>query len=115
MIPTRHIKAWEKFNEQLNAFRAETGDDYAMLYEDANTTREVKDFKMSEAGVLTWTECETYRSRITMEQEQMNDLEDAKEWLNFWKSCLRRAKRYWQMDSIQLDRIQEGEIKDEED
>ena len=45
----------------------------------------------------------------------MFDEDDAKEWLSFWKGCLRRAKRYWQMDAVELDRLQDGETNDEED
>lgn len=115
IISDRHIKAWEKFNAELDAFRDETESDFAMLYEDANTSREVKDFRMTEDGVLTWFECEPYRNRITQEQEQMTDMEDAREWLRFWRANLRRARRYWSMDADTLDRIQEGEMEDEED
>ena len=108
MISARHIKAWEKFNEDLNAFRAETEEDFAILHEDAFTTREVKDFKMTNTGILTWIE------EGKEEREQMMDEDDAREWLSFWRANLRRAKRYWAMDSEILDNIQDGLIEDEE-
>jgi hypothetical protein len=114
----RHIKNWEMFNIDLNNFREETGDDFAILYEDANNTREVKDFSMSEELVLTWTEYEMNfwgQSKVVQVEEDMRDLDDAREWLKFWKANLRRAKRYWSMDSEKLDAIQDGEIEDEED
>lgn len=114
----RHIKNWEMFNADLNNFREETGDDFAILYEDANNTREVKDFSMSEELVLTWTEYEMNfwgQSKVVQVEEDMRDLDDAREWLKFWKANLRRAKRYWSMDSEKLDAIQDGEIEDEED
>lgn len=41
--------------------------------------------------------------------------EDGKEWLRFWRNCLKRAKRYWSMDAIELDRIQDGEQEDIDD
>ena len=122
-ITERHIKAWEKFNEELNAYRADYGDEYAYLYEDAYTTRQVKDFKMSKTGVLTWKESEMTYTRHGVEyversnREQMWDEEDAKDWLKFWRSCLRRAKKYNSMPTEVLDAIQEGEredIKDED-
>lgn len=109
MISARHIKAWEKFNKDLNAFRAETEEDFAILREDAFTTREVKDFKMTNTGILTWIE------EGKEEREQMMDEDDAREWLSFWRANLRRAKRYWAMDSEMLDNIQDGLINDEED
>jgi hypothetical protein len=114
LISKRHIKAWERFNDELERFlKDDIGEEtYAgeiTLYEDAFTTRNVRYFKMTEDGVLTWTEDEQFN------QETMYDEDDAREWLKFWKSCLRKAKRYWNMDAIQLDRIQDGEVEDEED
>lgn len=112
-ISARHLKAWEKFNDELEAFRAEAGEEFATLYEDAYTTREVKEFKMTQEGILTWQECETFPNvRIRQEQEQMMDEEDAREWLKFWRANFRRAKRYWEMDTDTFDKIQDGEIED---
>ena len=37
------------------------------------------------------------------------------EWIKFWRACLRRAKRYWEMDTDTLDAIQSGEKEDNED
>ena len=114
-IHNKHVKAWEKFNQKLNAFREETGDDFAILYEDANTTREVKDFKLLEDNTLIWEERDGNSPR-TRNFEVFEDLEnDSKDWLSFWKGCLRKAKRYWSMDAVELDRLQDGETNDEED
>ena len=101
------------FNNALDNFRAETGDDFAILYEDANTTRQVKDFKIDVNGTLTWLETD-WRGKVIEEQEQVEDVDDGKEWLRFWRNCLKRAKRYWSMDAVELDRIQDGEQEDEE-
>lgn len=114
-LSTRQLNAWQKFNEELNAFRSETGQDFVSLYEDAFTTREVKDFQMTETGILTWWESETYRDRVTQEREQMVDEDDSREWLKFWRANLRRAKKYWSMDSDRLDKIHDGLIEDEEE
>lgn len=108
-ISKRHIKAWERFNDDLEAFAKEsdvTAADEITLYEDANTTRNVRYFKMTEDGILTWTEDEQFN------QETMFDEDDAREWLKFWKANLRRARRYWMMDAVELDRLQDGEIED---
>lgn len=108
-ISKRHIKAWETFNSHLDAFAKDsdvTEADEVTLCEDANTTRNVRHFNMTEDGVLTWTEDEEFN------QETMFDEDDAREWLKFWKACLRRAKRYWEMDAVELDRLQDGEVED---
>lgn len=91
------------------------GEDFAMLYEDAFITRNVKDFQMTEAGILTWWESETYKDKVSQEREQIIDDADSREWLKFWRANLRRAKRYWSMDSETLDAIQDGHIEDEEE
>lgn len=120
-ITDRHINAWKKFNEELDAYRTAYGDEFAWLYEDACNERRVKDFKMSKTGILTWTEEEmtlvkgqwTYLPRSN--REQMWDEEDAREWLKFWRSCFRKAKRYNSMPVERLDAIQEGLADDIED
>lgn len=80
----------------------------ATLYEDAYTTRNVRGFTMTPNGELSWTE------DGGLNVEKMFDEDDAKEWLSFWRANLRRAKRYWSMDSDRLDAIQDGVIEDEE-
>lgn len=115
-ISERHIKAWQKFNDELEAFKADTGvEGYVTLYEDAYTTREVKDFKITKTGILTWWEAETYKETERQEREQVVDEDDAREWLKFWRAAFRRAKRYWAMDAETLDKIQDGKIEDMED
>jgi hypothetical protein len=44
----------------------------------------------------------------------MYDEDDAREWLSFWRANLRRAKRYWEMDTDKLDAIHDGLIEDED-
>lgn len=111
-ISKRHVNAWKKFNEDVRAFALESegsADSHVTLYEDAFTTRQVKGFEMTCFGSLTWNE------EGTDEQEFMYDEDDAREWLSFWRGCLRRAMRYWSMDAIELDRLQDGLTEDEED
>ena len=119
-ISDRHIKAWQKFNEDVDAFRTKYDENerFAWLYEDAYTTRKVRDFKMHKNGVLTWTEEEmevvkgqwTYVPRAN--REQMWDEEEGKDYLKYWIACLRRAKKYDSMPTEVLDAIQEGERDD---
>lgn len=119
-ITDKHIKAWEKFNEEVDAFRTKYNESgtFAWLYEDACTTRRVRDFKMYKNGVLTWVEeeMETVKGQWTYvarkNREQMWDEDDVKEWLKYWRACLRRAKKYYSMPTEVLDAIQEGERDD---
>ena len=105
-ISNRQIKAWERFNEDLKAFALESegSEDVAVtLYEDALTMRNVSDFMITKGGQLMWIE------DGKQESETISDDEDSKDWLSFWRGCLRRAKRYWSMDSIELDRLHDCE------
>ena len=117
----RLIKAFEKFNEDLKTFGEQTGEVFVTLYEDANTTREVANFKLYKNGKLTWVEMEdVYADRQMicepMKEEYLHtDDDDIKDTLNFWRANLRRAKRYWSMDAETLDKIQDGEIEDTEE
>lgn len=119
-ISDRHIKAWQKFNEEVNAFRAKYNENekFAWLYEDACTTRKVRDFKMHKNGVLTWVEEEMEVVKGQWEyiprsnREQMWDEEEGKDYLKYWRACLRRAKKYDSMPTEVLDAIQEGERDD---
>lgn len=117
----RLIKAFEKFNEDLKTFGEQTGEVFVTLYEDANTTRKVANFKLYKNGKLTWVEMEdVYADRQMicepMKEEYLHtDDDDIKDTLNFWRANLRRAKRYWAMNTETLDKIQDGEIEDTEE
>lgn len=103
------VKAFQKFNADLEKFIAYTGD--GMLYEDAYTTRNVSSFRLSLAGTLSWKEDGKW------ERETMFDDDEARDYLSFWRACLRRAKRYFSMDTELLDKIQDPEsgVEDNEE
>lgn len=111
----RLIKAFEKFNEELKAFGKETGEELVTLYEDAHTTRMVKDFKLYKSGKLTWIEYDSWELEPVKESYLHFDEDDIRDSLKFWRAALKRAKRYWAMDTEKLDKIQDGEIEDTED
>ena len=113
MISTRHLKAWQRFNDDLRAFALETEgseDAEVTLYEDANTTRQVSNFWMTRGGLLSWDE-----EGKKQYEDMMYGEDEAREWLSFWRANLRRARRYWAMDADRLDAIQEGTKEDEEE
>lgn len=113
----RLIKAFEKFNDDLNAFGEETGEIFVTLYEDAYTTRIVgrHSFKLYKNGKLTWVEYDVFKGISQTEEYIHMDDDDIKDTLKFWRANLRRAKKYWSMDTETLDKIQDGEIEDTTD
>ena len=98
------VTAFQKFNADLTAFLKAS--DGSALYEDAFTSRQVSNFRLSLSGTLSWKEDGKW------ERETMFDDDEANDFLKFWKACLRRAKKYWSMDTETLDRIQDGEQED---
>ena len=91
------VKAFQKFNTELAAFLEKS--DNSALYEDAFTSRQVSNFRLSLSGTLTWKEDGKW------ERETMFDDDEANDYLKFWKACLRRAKKYWSMATEELDAI----------
>lgn len=114
-ISDRMVKAFERFNADLKAFGNETEETFVTLYEDAYTSRRVANFRLYKNGKLTWVEYNEKDQLSHQETEQVYDDDDAKDWLSFWRANLRRAKRYWSMDTEILDKIQDGEKEDTEE
>lgn len=54
-IKKSHLKAVQRFNEELKAFAKETGEEVATLYEDANTSFTLSDISISQDGQLFYT------------------------------------------------------------
>lgn len=120
LIPKKAIKQIEKFAADLKAFSEETGEQHPTLYEDANTTFEVRNLVFTYEGTLHW-EDETgypwYEAYITEDEDGKEVWDAGYEWDNgiqYWRAGLRRAKRYWSMSAETLDKIQDGELEDEE-
>lgn len=102
---TRQLKSIEKLNAELQAFAKETGEEVATLYEDIYTSYTLSDIKLKGDRL-------SYVYDGKRETELLIDEDDLKEWLKFWRACLKRAKRYWATDSETLDAIADGEKED---
>lgn len=121
-IKKSHLKMVEKFNAELEAFRQETesGNAPATLYEDAFTSFTLNNIKVENGRLLFEYDGKQESETIVRydEDEKMyyeEDLDGIAEWIKFWRACLRRAKRYFAMDTDKLDKIQDGEIEDDEE
>lgn len=120
LIPKKAIRQIEKFIDDLAAFAKETGEEFPTLYEDANTTFEIRNLIFTFEGTLHWEDETGYHwheAYITKEEDGEERWDAMYEWesgLKYWRSCLKRAKRYWSMDTEKLDAIQDGLVEDEE-
>lgn len=121
-IKKSHIKALDKFSAELEAWRKETGEEAATLYEDAFTSFTLSDILLSNDGQMfyTYDGKQEFEVMVRYDEESGDYYEDEgidgiMEYIRFWRACLRRAKRYWSMDTDKLDAIQSGEQEDNED
>jgi hypothetical protein len=119
-------KAVDKFNEELALFNSETGEDVATLYEDINTYFTLSSIKVEIHEVVTEKdECdgEEYTYNVyklsyeydECEQCDIVDYEEAKDYLSFYKKCLKRAWKYWRTECDILDAMAEGLMEDNGD
>ena len=120
-IKKSHLKAVEKFNEELMAWAKETGEKAATLYENANVSFTLAHIRVNE-GYLYYVydghlECDMIvctdpDTGKLYEDETIDGIMDT---IKFWRKCLKRAKKYWEMDPDKLDAIQDGEVEDVKD
>lgn len=118
-IKKSHIRTVEKFNEELKAFGIETEQAAPTLYEDAFTSFTLSNIRVQNGCLLYEYDSKTESEKIVKYDEDEKtyyeeDLDGITEWVKFWRKCLKRAKRYWSMDTEKLDKIQDGEIEDDE-
>ena len=119
-IKKSHLRMVERFNEDLEAFRKETGDSEAVLYENIFTGFTLSNVRV-ENGELRYSYDghEDAELVVRVDEETGECYEDEvlgiAYTIGFWRACLRRAKRYWGMSGDQLDDISDGLRKDIED
>lgn len=121
-IKKSHLKAVEKFNEELKAWAKETGENPVTLYEDAFTSFTLADVAISQDGQLFYTydgkiefDVIVRKDEFTKKYYEDEGMDGIMEYVKFWRKCLKRAKKYWSMPVEQLDAIQDGEAEEEED
>ena len=107
-LTKRQQNTIDKFNAELKEWAEYTGEKVATLYEDIWT-----DFTLEKVSVKGNKLAYWYDGR--KETEQVYDWEEVKDYLSFWRSCLRRAKRYWETAPDTLDKMSDGEIEDNEE
>lgn len=119
-IKKSHLRMVDKFNQELEAFRIETDEAAATLYEDAFTSFTLKDIRVENGCLVYEYDGATESERIVYQDAESgeyyeDDLDGISEWIKFWRKCLKRAKKYWGMSSERLDAIHDGEAEDIQD
>lgn len=118
-IKKSHLRMVEKFNADLEAFRNETQEEAATLYEDQFTSFTLANIRVENGCLLYQYDGKDESETIVRYDDDEkayyeDDLDGIAEWVKFWRKCLNRAKRYWSMDTETLDAIQNGDIEDDE-
>ena len=120
-IKKSHLKAVEKFNQELDAWKRETEEEAARLYEDPFTGFTLANIRLNSQGEMLYDYDGKEDKAVVVELDEEDgcyyecEYDGIMSYLKFWRSCLRRAKRYWAMDPDRLDKIQDGEEEDEEE
>lgn len=118
-IKKSHLRMVEKFNADLEAFRQETQEDEATLYEDQFTSFTLSNVRVENGCLLfQYDGCQESQTIVNYDKHTKyyweDEIDGIAEWVKFWRKCLNRAKRYWSMDTEKLDAIQNGDIEDDE-
>ena len=121
-IKKSHVNAVVKFNEELKAWARETGESPVTLYEDAYTSFTLSDVAVSEDGQLFYTYDGQVEFEVIVRQDESTGkyyedegIDSIMEYVRFWRKCLKRAKKFWEMDPDRLDAIQNGEAEFHDD
>ncbi len=115
-------KTIERLNADLAAFAERTESDAATLYEDANTSFRLKNITLHKRSnninfpyVLEYEYDFLDGRGLNLEHDEHLCEDEVRDYVKFWRACLRRAIRYWEMDAIELDALQDGETEETEE
>lgn len=115
-ISKRHQTMVAKFNEELKAWAKTTGEKEAELYEDIYTSFTLSDMRLENGCLVYNYDGREEKEQIVQEEDgefyETEGIDGIAEGIKFWRSCLRRAKRYWETDPDTLDKMSDGEIED---
>jgi hypothetical protein len=119
-IKKSHIKALEDFKAELEKYK-DLLDPEGRLYEDPFTSFTLDNIVLVN-GELHYDydgkrECDII---VRLDEETGKYYEDElfdglMETVKFWRKCLKRAQKYWNMDPDKLDAIQNGEAEHHEE
>ena len=122
-IKKSHIRAVEKFNEELKAWAKETGEEEVTLYENLNTSFTLSNpvvengyLKFNYDGKPDSVNC-VMQDELTKEYYEDEFIDGIMDYVKYWRACLKRAKKYWEIDPDILDKMAEADdcTVDEED
>lgn len=118
LITKRFINMVAKFNEELKELAKETEENPPTLYEDYFTSFTLFDVRVEgDEFVYNYDGSESRDPIFRMlEEDEIEDdeddyfsyVEEIKRDIKFWRSCIRRAKKYWAMSCEELDAKEEA-------
>lgn len=109
-VTSKQQKAIDKFLAEYEAFCKETGDRF-QLAEDATTYYALSDVRVLKTCVKFTQKYSGVSSSTDV--FVIFDIDELDEQIRWWKSCLRRAKRYWSTSAETLDAMADGTVEDD--
>lgn len=123
-IKKSHLKMVDKFNEELREFAKQTDEYPPVLYEDAFTYFTLWNVRVVNGVLLYDYDGKTDQEKIVRFDEEENDyfeddwMDGIPQYIKYWRACMRRAKKYYEMDLDKLNDIYDfkrEDIIDQED
>lgn len=114
-IKRSHITALEKFKAELERYKTECDPD-GTLYEDSFTSFTLDNIILVD-GVLhyDYDGKPDEQTVVSYDEESKeyweDDIDGIMDTVSFWRKCLKRAQRFWNMDPEHLDAIQNAEVE----
>ena len=115
-IKKSHITALEKFKAELERYKAEYDPD-GTLYEDPFTSFTLANIILVDGELHYDYDGKPECDKIVMQDEETGEyyedecIDGLVETVRFWRKCLNRAHKFWEMDPDHLDAIQNGEAE----
>lgn len=110
LITKRFRNMVDKFNQDLKDFAERCEEQEPTLYEDAFIHFTLSDIRIEGDYLVYKYDGQEERDIIAYWDDEENDfycyVEQMKEDIKFWRSCLNRAKRYWEMSCDELDKME---------
>ena len=119
-IRKSHIEALENFKAELDKYKT-LGDPDGTLYEDTYTSFTLGNIILVDGELHYDYDGKPEKDVIVRKDEETGEyweddgIDGLMETVNFWRKCLKRAQRYWFMPTEQLDKLQDGEIEDDDE
>lgn len=115
-IKRSHITALENFKAELERYKTEL-DPEGTLYENPFTSFTLDNIRLEDGCLCYDYDGKPEKDVIVRKDEETGEyweddsIDGIMETVRFWRKCLKRAAKFWNMDPDHLDAIQNAEVE----